>query len=89
MNKNGTFTIILILISVLIFSIVIIGVIFCTTSNGKIDGKFAFVSNEVNFCIYYDKKTKVMYAVSNGSYNSGNVTLLVDAEGKPLLYQGE
>lgn len=89
MNKNGAFTIMLILISVLIFSIVVIDIIFCTTSNGKIEGKFAFVSSEPNFDIYYDKKTKVMYAVSNGGYNHGNVTLLVDAEGKPLLYQGE
>jgi hypothetical protein len=26
---------------------------------------------------------------SNGSYNCGTVTLLVDSEGKPLLYKGE
>ena len=29
---------------------------------------------------------KVMYAVSDGTYNHGNFTLLVDANGNPLLY---
>lgn len=37
--------------------------------------------------IVYDKQTKVEYAVSNGSYNRGTITLLVDQEGKPLLYK--
>lgn len=39
--------------------------------------------------IVYDEKTKVMYAVSNGYYNNGNFTLLVNADGTPLLYEGE
>ncbi len=39
--------------------------------------------------IIYDKYTKVMYSVSNGSYNRGTLTLLVDADGKPLLYTEE
>lgn len=37
--------------------------------------------------IVYDKQTKVEYAVSDGSYNRGTITLLVDQEGKPLLYK--
>ena len=37
--------------------------------------------------IVYDKQTKVEYAVSDGSYNRGIITLLVDQEGKPLLYK--
>ena len=40
------------------------------------------------YCIVYDRETKVMYAVSNSGYNYGNFTLLVDANGNPLLYQG-
>ena len=36
--------------------------------------------------IVYDKYTKVMYAVSNGAYNRGTFTLLVDTNGSPLLY---
>lgn len=45
--------------------------------------------NVKGYDIVYDKKTKVMYAVSNGYYNSGNFTLLVNADGTPLLYEGE
>lgn len=36
--------------------------------------------------IVYDKETHVMYAVSNGGRTYGVFTLLVDANGKPLLY---
>lgn len=39
-----------------------------------------------SYYIVYDKYTKVMYAVSNGAYNRGTFTLLVDANGNPLLY---
>lgn len=41
------------------------------------------------FFIVYDTKTKVEYAVSNGPYNRGKFTLLVDSNGKPLLYEEE
>lgn len=33
-----------------------------------------------------DRETGVMYAVSRGMYNQGTFTLLVDADGKPLIY---
>lgn len=36
--------------------------------------------------IAYAKDTKVMYAISRTAYNSGSVTLLVDVDGKPLIY---
>lgn len=38
--------------------------------------------------IVYDKETRVMYAVSYGVKNCGVFTVLVDADGKPLLYEG-
>ena len=38
--------------------------------------------------IVYHKETKVMYAVSYGSYNIGTFTLLVNADGTPMLYKG-
>lgn len=40
------------------------------------------------FRIYYDKKTKVMYLVST-MYDGGGITVLVNKDGKPLLYEGE
>ena len=45
--------------------------------------------DELHGCICYDKKTKVEYFVSNGQENRGVLTVLVDADGKPLLYDGE
>ena len=39
--------------------------------------------------VVYHRDTKVMYVVSNGGYNLGTFTLLVDADGKPLLYEGD
>lgn len=39
--------------------------------------------------IYYDKKTKVMYLVVNMCNKGGGITVLVDANGKPLLYGEE
>lgn len=38
--------------------------------------------------IVADRETGVMYAVSLGAYNIGNFTLLVNADGNPLIYKG-
>lgn len=36
--------------------------------------------------VVYHKETLVMYAISKGNYNRGTFTVLVDADGKPLIY---
>ena len=36
----------------------------------------------------YDPDTGVMYAMSNGEYNSGTLTLLVNADGSPKVWEG-
>lgn len=41
-----------------------------------------------NWKILVDKETRVMYAVSDGD-NRGNFTILINADGTPLLYAGE
>lgn len=83
----------LIISLLIILGILFIGPLLDAIKENKVmaigKNRFAFFSSEVNFNIYYDKKTKVMYAVSDCPYNRGNVFLLVDAEGKPLLYEGE
>lgn len=83
-------------IKLIVISIVIIFSLFlltacANTSNAETESEKQFIkiSDEGIFCIYYHKRTKVMYAVSNGYYNYGTMTLLVDSEGKPLLYEGE
>lgn len=57
----------------------------------KEDDTSMFVEVEKTmFCkVVYHKDTKVMYVVSNGIYNVGTFTLLVDADGKPMIYEGE
>lgn len=41
-----------------------------------------------NFYVAYDTETGIEYAVSNGPYDSGTLTVLVDANGNPLIYEG-
>ena len=51
-------------------------------NNNPEDYRFIKIYENGSVRIYYDKETKVEYAVRDTS-----MTLLVDAEGKPLLYQ--
>ena len=50
-----------------------------------------FVVLEVGttYKIVYHQKTKVMYAISTGLYNAGTFTVMLDADGKPLLHKGD
>jgi hypothetical protein len=50
---------------------------------------FVEVEKTNNWRVVYNKRTRVMYAVSFGAYNSGNFTLLVNADGSPMLYDGQ
>ena len=50
---------------------------------------FVEVETAKTWKVVYDKETKVMYAVSDGNYNWGNFTLLVDENGNPKLWDGE
>ena len=51
--------------------------------------RFMEVENTIAWRIVADRETGVMYAVSYGRYNRGTFTLLVDANGNPLIYKGE
>ncbi len=51
--------------------------------------RFKLIESTNIWWVYADKETDVMYAVSRGTYNMGNFTLLVDANGKPLIYNEE
>ena len=48
--------------------------------------RFVQIDKNGWFITVYDRTTKVQYAVSDGYYNMGTITCLLDAEGKPLLY---
>lgn len=58
------------------------------TKTGK-TSRFITVETTSSWKVVVDKETGVMYAVSWGGYNTGTFTLLVDADGKPLIYKGE
>jgi hypothetical protein len=38
--------------------------------------------------VLVDKATGVMYWMSNGGYNGGNLTLLINADGTPRIWEG-
>ena len=52
-------------------------------------GRFVTISDEYYGEIVYDSMTGVEYWMSTPAYNQGNLTLLIDSEGKPLIYKGE
>ena len=47
---------------------------------------FVYVEHGDTWNIVYNKYTKVMYAVSFGGKAYGNFTLLVNADGSPMIY---
>lgn len=49
---------------------------------------FAVVETAALWKVVYHRETKVMYAVSYGSYNDGTFTLLVNPDGTPMLWGG-
>ena len=76
-----------------ILCVTLIGIMLCCmTSCGDLDveakeqSRFIQIDKNRWFIVVYDITTKVQYGVSNGIYNEGTITCLVDAEGKPLLY---
>ena len=48
---------------------------------------FVRVEQTITHVVVYDRETKVMYVMSAGSYNGGNFTMLVNADGTPKLYK--
>ena len=63
-----------------------------TDSNNNYNGGNMFTkvkSGLDDFYVVYDNETKVMYAVSDGLNNTSVLTMLVNADGTPKLYEGE
>jgi outer membrane biogenesis lipoprotein LolB len=48
--------------------------------------EFVTIENGWDYKVVYQRDTKVMYVVSWGSYNIGTFTLLVNADGTPMVY---
>lgn len=58
------------------------------SSMAKKEDRFIYVSRERYFDIYVDSKTGVAYAMSATAYNMGTLTLLVNSDGSPLIWEG-
>ena len=53
------------------------------------ESMFVYIQECDSYDVVYQKDTKVMYAISSGTYNHGTFTLLVNADGSPMIYEGE
>lgn len=56
-------------------------------SHADTTSTFIEVETYDSFDVVYDKDTKVMYVISSGTYNRGNFTMLVNADGTPKLWK--
>lgn len=58
-------------------------------ADSEVDNRmFMVVSNEWYGQVLVDKATGVMYWMSWGSHNTGNLTLLINADGTPRIWEG-
>ena len=91
--KNKKILTIVICLFMIIFGLVACATstIYATDSSNNYNGNmFTKVESGLNdFYVVYDNETKVMYAVSDSYYNKGVLTMLVNADGTPKLYEGE
>lgn len=50
---------------------------------------FVIVEDGASYYVVYHKDTKVMYTFSTGVNNCGSFCLLVNADGTPMIWDGE
>lgn len=88
-NIKSNFIATIIAITLVVVVLFFVG---CNNTNNSVkadDSVFITISYKAEYQIVYDKETKVMYAMSDGSYNRGSFVMLVNADGTPKLYKGE
>jgi len=56
-------------------------------NNQQKKSEFVTIEDGWNYKVVYHRDSKVMYVVSWGSYNIGTFTLLVNADGTPMVYE--
>lgn len=78
------------LLSVALVVVMVVCLVGCSRVRNESNGDASmFMCVEETTCwkVVYHKETKVMYAVSDWSHGSGKFALLVDADGKPMLWE--
>ena len=78
------------LISILFLSIMLAGCGASSEADAVIfeEGRFICIEMGSSWQVLVDSETGVMYVVSDGMYNRGTFTLLVDADRNPLIWEG-
>ena len=96
MKENFGIAVLAILCGLMIF-VLVFGMCFVIDSINKDSNKTTTVPEDrfvkiqdwgYNF-VMYDKETRVQYFAFADYNYGGGITVLVDADGKPLLYEGE
>ena len=78
-------------ISLVLALILIFALVGCTGANSDnetISDRFVRVYSEYSNCIYVDSETNVMYFWHSGGY-SGGLSVMLDKNGDPLLWEGD
>lgn len=77
------------IILIIIISLVILTG--CTSESSAVtEERFIYIGDGIGISdVYYDRETRVQYLYHSHYQTGAFFTVLLDAEGKPLLYQGE
>ena len=82
--KYAHILLMILLIAAMILSLQGCGVVEARESDND---PFDVIYHGNNYKVVRHDGTGVLYAVSNGAYSRGTFTMLVDADGKPLVYK--
>lgn len=78
---------------VIIIALTFVGCTTQATTEEDIDNTecsmFVYVESTMIYDVVYHKDTKVMYVISRGSYNQGTFTVMLNADGTPMVYEGK
>ena len=78
---------VVVFISVFICAALMTCYVLSSESEARGNSMFEYIcEDEYHNCIVYNRYTKVMYTVSDGSYNRGTFTVLVNSDGSPMLW---
>lgn len=58
------------------------------SESDSLQTQFVEVGSAEHYKVVYNSATRVMYTVSNGRYNGGTFTLLVNEDGTPMIWKG-
>lgn len=74
-------------LTVLIYSMIYDTITITTFPETTSPYVLVYTDTYFNCEIVYDKDTKVMYSISNGTYNRGIPTVLLNADGTPKIWE--